>query len=190
MKPTKLAARARPESFAYFAVSRPTKKQLLIWENRPSPKPAGQGGRCLCVCVCAFSLCMYCIIYLMCVGMFVHVYTCVCVQTCDRMNVNLTACSYYPTFVKQTNSLKPNAEHSSALESASYVGGWNCYRDISGFDSRQQSDRPRNEHQRGPLFLSLPYRAVLMRPIASREGPQVQVGLWSVLSQQDRQEGR
>lgn len=67
------------------------------------------------------------------------------------MNVNLTACSYYPTFLKQTNSLKPNAEHSSALESASYIGGWNGYRDISG----SRATDPQNDHQRGPLSPSL-----------------------------------
>lgn len=54
------------QSFAYFAVSSPIKKQLLIWENRPS-KNHRMGGRCLRVCVysvCAFSLCTYYLIYL------------------------------------------------------------------------------------------------------------------------------
>ena len=42
-------------------------------------------------------------------------FTCICVGFATR--------SHYPTFVKQTNSPEPNAEHSSALESAPCVGG-------------------------------------------------------------------
>lgn len=96
---------------------------------------AGGGDVCVCLCI-QFVHVLYNLLMLalLCVFMFVHAYTCVCVQTCDWVDVNLTACSYYPAILKRTNSLKPNAEHSSALESAWYVGGWNSYRDISGFD--------------------------------------------------------
>lgn len=51
----------------------------------------------------------------------------------------LDARSYYPVFLKQTNSLEPNAEHSSAPEN---VGCWNGYRHISGFGEQPRSDGP------------------------------------------------
>lgn len=72
-------------------------------------------------------------------GMFVHVYARVCAT------VNLMRAPIISMFVKQTNSLKPKAEHSSALESASDVGCWNGCRDMRGFDSQA----PKNDHQRG-----------------------------------------
>lgn len=137
---TKLAASSRPE-LCLFCSFHPNKEAVAHLGKQAKQKP--QDGGEMFVCLCVQHLCILfvhalcCTIYL-CVFLctYVLLYMCVHVFLCkhDCMNVNLTACSHYPTFVKQTNSLKPNAEHSSALESASYVGGWNSYRDISGFD--------------------------------------------------------
>lgn len=56
-------------------------------------------------------------------------FVCTCLCVCEP-----DACSYYPAFLKQTNGLKPSAEHSSGLGSVSYVGCHSSYRDIRGLD--------------------------------------------------------
>lgn len=100
------------------------------------------------MCLCAFSfvhvlVCAFCFFYVF-KYTFVHMYTCICVQTRKRMTVDFTARFYYPTFLRQTNGLEPNAEHSSALESASYVGGGSDYRDRSG---GSVATDPQNDHR-------------------------------------------
>lgn len=147
-KLTKLAATSRPE-LCLFCSFQPNKEAVAHLGKRAKQKKPQDwgGGRCLCVCIQFVHV----VSNLLVLVVYVCRYVCTCVHMCLCDCTNLTACSHYQTFLQQTNSLKPNAEHSSALESASYVGGWNGYRDISGFDCSDgpyqwSSERPSLTH--------------------------------------------
>lgn len=119
------------QTFAYFAVSTPIKKQPLIWESVPNKNPQDHEEMFVCLsawCLGIQLLRIVCNLFIL--GVFYklrYVCTCVCMCLCD---CELDACSYYALFLKQTNSLQPNTEHSSTLESASGIGYCSGYRDI------------------------------------------------------------